>query len=130
MNQIFIDDIHADAQVGIYPHELVGSQPVSITLRLGIGGRAARSDRIEDTIDYAQLVARVREFLAERRFALLEHLADSLAGMMFEEFRPSWMTLSVHKPQVLEGVGRVGVMIERKSDEYVAHAPFPLQQAA
>lgn len=130
MNQIFIDDIHADAQVGIYPHELVGSQPVSITLRLGIGGRAARSDRIEDTIDYAQLVARLREFLALRRFALLEHLADSLAGMMFDEFRPSWLTLSVHKPQVLEGVGRVGVMIERKYDEYVAQAPFPLQQAA
>jgi len=31
---------------------------------------------------------------------------------------------------VLEGVGRVGVMIERKYDEYVAQAPFPLQQAA
>ncbi|AYH43964.1 dihydroneopterin aldolase [Azoarcus sp. DN11] len=130
MNQIFIDDIHADAQVGIYPHELVGSQPVSITLRLGIGGRAARSDRIEDTINYAELVARLRGYLAERRFALLEHLADSLAGVIFEEFRPSWISLSVHKPQVLEGVGRVGVMIERQYDEYVAQAPFPLQQAA
>ncbi|NMF89639.1 dihydroneopterin aldolase [Aromatoleum petrolei] len=130
MNQIFIDDICADAQVGIYPHELVGSQPVSITLRLGIGGRAARSDRIEDTIDYAELVARLRKYLAERRFALLEHLADSLAGVIFDEFRPSSISLSVHKPRVLEGVGRVGVMIERRYDEYVAQVPIPLQQAA
>jgi dihydroneopterin aldolase len=130
MNQIFIDDIHADAQVGIYPHELVGSQPVLITLRLGIGGRAARSDCIEDTVDYAELVGRLREYLTQRRFALLEHLADSLAGVIFDEFRPTWLILSVHKPQILEGVGRVGVMIERKYDEYVSRAPFPLQQAA
>lgn len=130
MNQIFIDDIHALAKVGIYPHELTGTQPVSITLRLGISGRAARSDRIEDTIDYAELVARLREVLAERRFGLLEHLADSLAGLIFDEFRPSWLTLSVHKPQVLDGVGRVGVMIERNYEEHVARAGFPLQQAA
>lgn len=133
MNQIFIDDIQAPAQVGIYPHELTCTQPVSITLRLGIDGRAARSDRIEDTIDYADLVARLREVLAERRFGLLEHLADSLAGLIFDEFRPSWLTLSVHKPQVLEEVGRVGVMIERNYEEHVEHvarAGFPLQQAA
>ena len=130
MNQIFIDDIHANAQVGIHPHELVGSQPVSITLRLDINGRAARTDRIEDTIDYGELVARVREVLAQRRFALLEHLADSLAGVIFDEFRPIGLSLSVHKPEVLDGVGRVGILIERTYDEYVDRAPFPLQQAA
>jgi dihydroneopterin aldolase len=130
MNQIFIEDIQAAAQVGIYPHELIGSQPVSITLRLGISGRAARSDRIEDTIDYAEVVARLREILEQRRFALLEHLADSLAGMIFDEFRPSSLTLSVHKPDILQGVGRVGVMIERNYEEHVARAGFPLQQAA
>ena len=86
MNQIFIDDIRTLAQIGIYPHELTGSQTVSISLRLGISGQAAHSDRIEDTIDYAVLVERLRFDLAQRRFGLLEHLADHLASLIFDEF--------------------------------------------
>lgn len=130
MDQIFFENIRAAAQVGIYPHELTGSQPVSIDLRLGISGRAARSDRIEDTIDYGELVARIREFLGLQRFALLEHLADSVAGVIFDEFAPRCLTLSVHKPDVLEGVGSVGVRIERHFEDHVTRANKPLQQAA
>lgn len=130
MNQIFIDDIRTLAQIGIYPHELTGTQTVSISLRLGISGQAARSDCIEDTIDYAVLVARLRSVLAQRRFGLLEHLAAHLAGLIFDEFRPRWLTLSVHKPAVLHEVGRVGILIERTFEQHIAGADLALQQAA
>lgn len=130
MNQIFIDDIHAQAQVGIYPEELAGSQPVILSLKLGISGRAARSDRIEDTIDYAVLVARLRGTLAERRFGLLEHLAEHLASLIFDEFRPLSVELTVHKPEVLPAVGRVGVMIARALDEHLNAASAPRYEMA
>ncbi|MCZ4306993.1 dihydroneopterin aldolase [Zoogloeaceae bacterium G21618-S1] len=122
MNQIFIENIRAQAQVGIYPEELAVSQPVVLSLRLGIHGRAAHSDRIEDTIDYAVLVARVRSALAQRRFGLLEHLAEHLTGLIFDEFRPLSVELSVHKPDVLPEVGRVGVMIARELEQHISVA--------
>lgn len=122
MNQIFIDDIRTPAKIGIYPHELSGTQTVSISLCLGISGQAASSDCIEDTIDYAVLVERLRCVLAQRRFGLLEHLADHLAGLIFDEFGPRWLTLSVHKPEVLHEVGRVGIRIERSLEQHLAGA--------
>ncbi|MGJ7915378.1 dihydroneopterin aldolase [Massilia sp. LXY-6] len=140
MNQIFIDDIRTLAQIGIYPHELTGSQMVSISLRLGIGGQAAHSDRIEDTIDYAVLVERLRAVLAQRRFGLLEHLAEYLARLIFDEFCPLWLTLTLHKPDVLQGVGRVGIQISRTFEQHIAGAaskvspdrltPVPFELAA
>lgn len=130
MNQIFIDDIRTLAQIGIYPHELTCTQMVSISLRLGISGQAARSDCIEDTIDYAVLVERLRFDLAQRRFGLLEHLADHLASLIFDEFRPLWLTLSVHKPDVLQAVGRVGIQIERTFEQHIAGADPTLHRTA
>lgn len=130
MNQIFIENIRAQAQVGIYPEELTVSQPVVLSLRLGINGRAARSDRIEDTIDYAVLVARVRSALSKRRFGLLEHLAEHLTGLIFDEFRPLSVELSVHKPDVLPEVGRVGVMIARELEQHISTARAPRYETA
>ena len=122
MNQIFLDNIRAEAQVGIYPHELTGSQPLILSLCLDIDGRAARSDRIEDTICYAELLDSVRTLLSRRRFALLEHLAEQLTEMIFTRFAPAAIELSVYKPAVLPAVDRVGIRIRRSLS---AHATRP-----
>ena len=74
---------------------------------------AGQSDEIGDTIDYAQVVERLRSELGQRHFLLLERLAEYVASLLLDEFGAIWVRVSVAKLGVLRDVRRVGVTIER-----------------
>lgn len=114
MDIIFIDDLRLSAHIGIYPREKAMAQLIEISLQIGAStASAGASDDIHDTIDYAVVVDRLRRELAERRFNLLEKLAEYIASMLREDFGASWVRVSIAKPGVMRGVRRVGVVIER-----------------
>jgi 7,8-dihydroneopterin aldolase/epimerase/oxygenase len=58
---------------------------------------AALSDRIEDTVDYREVAACVREVSDGRGFHLLEALAAAVADALFERFRPERVRVRVRK---------------------------------
>lgn len=60
MDFIFIEELRVEARVGIYPRERVASQTVELNLTFGVPDAAAERDDIADTIDYAQVIARIR----------------------------------------------------------------------
>jgi dihydroneopterin aldolase len=74
---------------------------------------AAQSDDIADTIDYAAVVADLRQCLAGKSYFLLERLAEYVAARILERFGARRVTVRVAKIAILEGVGRVGVTITR-----------------
>ena len=76
-------------------------------------GGAGASDDIGDTIDYAQVVERLRDELAQRHFKLLEGLAEYVAGLILDDFGALWVRVSLAKVGVMRDVRRVGVIIER-----------------
>ena len=61
---------------------------------------AALSDRIEDTIDYRELVACLREVSEARQFHLLEALAAAVADAIRERFPVERVRVRVRKPHV------------------------------
>lgn len=114
MDIIFISELRLNILIGIYEWERATPQTVQFDLEIGVPGqRAAQSDRIEDTIDYAKVVARIEESLRENRIGLLEKLAEHVAQMIMQEFRAPWVKASVTKLAPLKGVKRLGVTIER-----------------
>lgn len=114
MDVIFIQAFRAETLIGIYDWERKIPQPIEIDMEMAIpDGRAAKSDKIGDTIDYGKVVLRVREVLADHRFALLETLAEHVAEIVLEEFGSPWVKLSVAKVDAMSGVKRLGVRIER-----------------
>ncbi|MCL2075206.1 MAG: dihydroneopterin aldolase [Betaproteobacteria bacterium] len=114
VDTIVIDELNLDAKVGIYPREIAFPQRVSLNLEVGISSAAARSDDISDTIEYAQLIVRLREALSDRHFALLEALAGFVADLILEEFSALKVRVSVAKPGVIREAKRVAVVIERE----------------
>jgi dihydroneopterin aldolase len=59
------------------------------------------SDRIEDTIDYREVAALVREVSDGHAYRLLEALAAALADAMLDRFPPAGaVRVRVSKPQV------------------------------
>jgi len=114
MDTIFLRDIRLEAKVGIYRRERVTHQMIAVDLDIGLPNDAVfRSGKVADTIDYAVVVGRMREALAEKRFGLVEELAQFVADLVLGEFRAPWVRVSVSKLGILKDVRLVGVVIER-----------------
>lgn len=114
MDIIFLRDIRLEAKVGIYRRERVTHQMIAVDLDIGLPSDAVfRSGKVADTIDYAVVVGRMREVLAEKRFGLVEELAQFVADLVLGEFRAPWVRVSVSKLGILKDVKLVGVVIER-----------------
>lgn len=114
MDTIFIREFRVAAWVGIYDWEKLRPQTLELEIEIGIPGTAAgRSDDIGDTVHYGQVVERFVAELAERRFGLLEALAEHLAAIVTGEFNAPWVRLSVAKLGHIRNVRKVGVTIER-----------------
>ena len=78
---------------------------------------AAASDRIEDAVDYREVVAAVAEVSDARAYHLLEALADALAEALVTRFAVSRARVRVRKPDVVlpRSVEHAAVVAERAS---------------
>jgi dihydroneopterin aldolase len=74
-------------------------QTLLFDLRLEVS-EAALSDRIEDAVDYRDVVRLVQEISEARRFALLEALAAATADAILERFPVERVRVRVRKPEV------------------------------
>lgn len=114
MDIIFLRELKLDAMVGIYRRERVTRQAIELDLEIGLPSAAVfASGKVADTIDYAVVVQRIRDELGERRFGLVENLADFIANLVLDEFHAPWVRVSVAKLGIIKGVRHVGVTIER-----------------
>ena len=76
---------------------------------------AARSDRVEDTIDYARLVETCRRVVEESSYHLIETVAERLAEELLAEPRAvSVVGPRGQAPAARRGVDRFSVTVERR----------------
>jgi dihydroneopterin aldolase len=113
MDFIFIEELRVQAWIGIYPREKAIPQTVELNLTFGVPDSAAEHDDIADTIDYAEVIARIRMELSNRHFNLIETLGEFVVALLFDEFRAPWVKIRIAKIGVMKGVRRVGVYIQR-----------------
>jgi len=123
MDFIFIEELRVEARVGIYPREKAAPQTVEFNLTFGVPDSAAQHDDIADTIDYAEVIARIRSELSRRHFNLIETLGEFVVNLLFDEFGAPWVKLRIAKMGVMKGVRRVGVYIQRGRDGISLPAP-------
>ncbi len=114
MDTIFLRDLRIRTIVGIWDWERRLPQVVSIDLDLGTDiRRAAGSDQIGDTLDYKAVTRRIKAFVADSRFNLIETMAEQIAAIIIGDFAVPWVRVAVHKPWAIRDSRDVGVTIER-----------------
>jgi dihydroneopterin aldolase len=112
---VFLHDLRIKTIVGIWEWERRIRQTVSIDLEMGADIRnAARTDRIEDAMDYKQIAKRVQQFVEDSSYQLVETLAENIATVVLREFEVPWITVRVNKPGAIRGSRDVGVIIRRE----------------
>jgi len=116
MDTIFLRELSADTVIGIYDWERSIRQTVVIDLEMGADvASAARTDNIDDTLDYKAVAKRVTAFVEQSEFGLVETLAERIVDIIRQEFNVPWVRLTLNKAGAISGAKGVGVIIERGS---------------
>jgi dihydroneopterin aldolase len=100
---------------GVLEGERRQGQRFLFDLWLDVPDAAGETDRIEDAVDYREVVATVREVSDGRAYSLLEALAAAVADAILARFPVERARVRVRKPDVrLEApVDYAGVTAER-----------------
>ena len=91
--------IEAIGHHGVFDFEKRDGQVFKVDLALGLDTRpAARSDDLQDTVDYGSLVAAVKTAIEHDPVDLIETLAERIADVCLTDTRVEWAEVTVHKP--------------------------------
>jgi dihydroneopterin aldolase len=111
---IFLHELRVQTVVGIWEWERKIRQTVSIDLEMAADiSRAAKNDSIEDTLNYKSVAKRVKQFVEDSEFQLVETMAEKIAETVLAEFEIPWIEVRVSKPGAIRGAKNVGVLIRR-----------------
>ena len=114
MDKVLIKNLQVETIIGIFNWEREVRQVVSIDLEMEFDNKvAAKSDDIEDALDYKKIGKRVSSYVKRSKFKLVERLAEQIAKLVLKEFPVSSLTISVTKPGALRGSESVGISITR-----------------
>jgi 7,8-dihydroneopterin aldolase/epimerase/oxygenase len=100
MTVVEIQGLELDGRHGALDEEREGGQRFLFDIRLEVGDEAAFSDRLEDAVDYRDVVAVVSEVSDARRYTLLEALAQTVATELLARFPLQAVSVRVRKPDV------------------------------
>ena len=114
MDKVLIKNLQVETIIGIFNWEREVRQVVSIDLEMEFDNKvAAKSDDIEDALDYKKIGKRVSSYVERSKFKLVERLAEQIAKLVLKEFPVSSLTISETKPGALRGSESVGISITR-----------------
>ena len=117
MDIVYIRDLKIPCTIGVWEWERRIKQTVIIDLEMATDVRpAAKSDRLDDALDYKAVAKRVMEYVGSSEFKLVETLAENVAHTVLGEFKVPWVRVRINKRGALRGATDVGVVIERQAE--------------
>jgi dihydroneopterin aldolase len=100
VDRLAVHGIEAYGHHGVLDFERRDGQLFKVDLVLGVDTRpAARSDNLQDTVDYGTLVTSVKNAVETDPVDLIETLAERIANVCLTDSRVQWTQVTVHKPE-------------------------------
>lgn len=121
VDKIKLNDLEVDCIVGVNPEERTQTQRLIVAVELGVDtSAAARSDRLENTVDYEFVAAQTQFLLHLGQFFLLETACHALCRTLLlppvtSECRPQieFVRVRIEKPEGLKGRAVPSLEMER-----------------
>jgi dihydroneopterin aldolase len=121
LDKIFIHALKSEAIIGIFDWERQVRQTILIDLEMGADiARAARSDAIDDTLNYKDVAKRIVAFVEASSYHLVETLAQEVAMLVLQEYAVAWVQVRLSKPGAIRTSRDVGILIERSAADLAA----------
>lgn len=110
--RVFVRDLEVECLIGVRAHEKRRRQRVLVSVDLEVEG-GDPGDDIARVVSYDDLVDAVREIARAEHMHLAETLADRIAERCLGFPPARGVRVTVEKPDILPGPGRVGTSVER-----------------
>ncbi len=113
MDVIRMRDVTVFPRLGVAEIEKEWVQKVTLDVELFLDlSRAAASDDVRQTADYALVYRRIQEIARSRKFHLIEALAGEIAAMVLKEFAVEKTIVRVRKTNLPFDANMSGVEVE------------------
>ena len=120
MDCIRIKNLKIPARHGVYEFEKEkdGIFELDINLYLPLL-KAGKSDRLEDTINYEDIISTVTKAFTVKQYALVEAAAQSVCDRLLNDFKIDKITIRIRKPHapIDADFETVEVQLNRKNEE-------------
>ncbi len=116
LDRIEVPDLRVACRIGVAPGESDHPQTLRLSLHIHLDlRRAGRSDRLSDSVDYADLIDRIEALVQSRTWALLEGLGQAVSELVLCDARVEGITLRVEKvrPPWDPSRGPVAIRLQR-----------------
>lgn len=112
---IKIQNIRAEALIGIYPQEREEKQPIIVDIEFATDAeKIANSDNIEAAVNYRSVSEHITQHIESSEYQLIETLAHQLATNVQTTFQIPWLRLTVQKPQAMSAENQdISITLER-----------------
>jgi len=98
--------------IGVYPHEQTAPQDLLFTIEAEIDiSKCAGSDRLEDALDYDEVVSAIQTFVSSSRYALIEKMAADLGHFLKAGFPFLTLSLTIEKPAAIPHATSVSIKV-------------------
>ena len=99
-DRIDISGIATSGVHGLYPDEALDAQPFVVDVTIWTTfDEAARTDRLESTIDYVAASGVVQQVVESSHALLIERLADEICNALLANNLAAAVKVTVHKPR-------------------------------
>lgn len=118
IGRILVGCLRFDCIIGILPQERLHPQRLELDIELEADfAAAARTDRIEDTVDYAAVAEQIHALAVEHQYELVEKLLTEACALVLEQFPPvRAVKITARKPDILPQTDFVGASLEMRRD--------------
>lgn len=114
MDIVFIEQLTVITTIGAFDWEQTIQQKLVFDVEMAWDNRkAAASDDVNDCLSYADVSETIINHVAGGRFALVERVAEEVAGLLLTRFNSPWVRIKLSKPGAVAQATQVGVIIER-----------------
>ena len=117
MDKVFVKNAKYQANLGVTEAERSNKQGILVDFEVIFDTRkSAKSDNIDDTVDYSVINKKFLEFFETNEDKLIERLGQKLVNIIFSLYHVEQVKLAVKKPAAIENAEYSGIEIVRKKE--------------
>ena len=115
---IFLNDFMINANIGVYKHEKIKSQPLRINIIAKVKNpKKINDDKLYSVVCYNQISKKIKKIIKSGHIILLEKLAEKIFQECFKNKRIQTIKIRLEKLDAIEEAESAGIEVERSRSE-------------
>ena len=115
---IFLNDFIINANIGVYKHEKIKSQPLRINIIAKVKNpKKINDDKLYSVVCYNQISKKIKKIIKSGHTILLEKLAEKIFQECFKNKRIQTMKIRLEKLDAIQEAESAGIEVERSRSE-------------